>query len=44
MPLDYIVSRMVLNASHKRWDLVVPHDLIRGHNGEILGARCFARR
>ncbi len=40
----YIVSRMVLNASHKRWDLVVPHDLIRGHNGEILGARCFARR
>lgn len=40
----YIVSRLILQACPKRWDLVVPHDLIRNSSGSVLGARCFAGR
>lgn len=40
----YIVSRLVLEACPERWDLVVPHDLVRNYNGSVLGARCFARK
>lgn len=39
----YIVSRMVLNATPNRRDLVVPHDLVRNPDGSVKGARCFAR-
>ena len=40
----YVVSRMVLNACPRRWDLVTPHNLVRDYRGVVLGARCFVRK
>jgi len=38
---QYIVSGMVLSAFPERYDLFVPHDLIRDEKGIIIGAKMF---
>lgn len=39
----YVVSRLVLSAAVGRTDLVVPNELARDGNGNILGCYNFAR-
>jgi len=39
----FIVSRMVLEAVEKRNDLIFPHGLVRNDDGQIIGARGFAK-
>ena len=38
----YIVSRLVLNALPNRTDLLVPNQLIRDSEGQIVGCRSFS--
>lgn len=39
----YIVSRIVAAACPGRDDLVIPNDLVRDENGNIIGCRSLAR-
>lgn len=39
----YIVSRLVLSAAKGRNDLVVPNELVRDDNGNIVGCKSLAR-
>jgi hypothetical protein len=39
----YIVSALVRAAYPNRPDLVVPHDVVRDHEGNIIGCRGFAK-
>jgi hypothetical protein len=39
----FIVSRMVVEAVEKRNDLINPHGLVRDDDGQIIGARGFAK-
>ena len=39
----YIVSALVRSAYPDRTDLVVPHDVVRDHEGNIIGCRGFAQ-
>lgn len=39
----YIVSRLVLSANPNRNDLVVPNELVRDENGNIIGCKSLAR-
>ena len=38
----YIVSRLVLSACPDRTDLLVPNELVRDENGNIIGCSSFA--
>ncbi|WP_405316974.1 hypothetical protein [Faecalibacillus faecis] len=38
----YIVSRIVMNALPLRRDLLVPNDLVRDNDGNIIGCRSFS--
>ena len=38
-----VVSRLVLSANLDRTDLLVPNDLARDSNGNIVGCKSFAR-
>ena len=40
----FIVSRLVLSACPDRNDLLVPNDLVRDDNGNIIGAKSFANK
>jgi len=39
----YIVSRIVKSACPERDDLVVPNELVRDSNGNIIGCQSFSR-
>ena len=38
----YIVSALVKNAFPNRPDLLVPHDVVRDEDGNIIGCRSFS--
>ena len=38
----FIVSRLVLSACKDRHDLLVPNELVRDENGNIIGCRSLA--
>lgn len=38
----YIVSSLVKNAFPDRSDLIVPHDLVRDGDGNIIGCKSFS--
>ena len=40
----FIVSRLVMSACPDRDDLLVPNDLVRDDNGNIIGARSLANK
>lgn len=40
----FIVSRLVLTACSDRDDLLVPNDLVRDDNGNIIGCKSLAMR
>jgi len=39
----YIVSALVRSTYPDRTDLVVPHDVVRDENGNIIGCKGFAK-
>jgi len=39
----YIVSRIVKNACSDRHDFVVPNELVRNQDGQIIGCQSFSR-
>ena len=39
----YVVSRIVKNACPERNDFVVPNDVVRNQDGQIIGCQSFSR-
>ena len=39
----YIVSALVANAATDRYDLVIPNELVRDENGNIVGCKSLAK-
>lgn len=42
--LRYIVSQIVMDACADRFDLLVPSDVQRGPDGQVIGCRAFSTR